>query len=165
MKCTITCVFLEYFSLWLADVTNPRIEKCTPFALGVAYPNSKVGHIKWSKPRVTDNSNDFIQLQQNVYLSPRDNVSVGPHEIIFTAKDKAGNKAKPCKMTLQMKGIQFFLTHKFIYFLGCFMYSIPLKYTGIRILYGNYLHIDCLYSTNEFKCLKNNYCILENFKT
>ena len=116
MKCTITCVFLEYFALWLADVTNPQIRRCTPFALGVAYPNSKVGHIKWSKPEVTDNSNNSIVLKQNVNLSPRDNVSVGHHEIIFTAKDKAGNEAKPCKMTLQMKGIQIFLIYKFIYF-------------------------------------------------
>ena len=44
------------------------------------------------------------------------------------------------------------------------MYSIPLKYTGIRILHGNYLHIDCLYRTNEFKYLKTNYYILEEFQ-
>ncbi|XP_078325464.1 uncharacterized protein LOC111124244 isoform X3 [Crassostrea virginica] len=85
------------------DVTSPRIEKCTPFALGVAYPNSTVGQIKWSKPKVTDNSNDIIQLKQNIKLSPGDNISVGSHEINFTAEDNAGNQAKPCIMTLQMK--------------------------------------------------------------
>ena len=112
MKSTITCVISAIFCLIISDVTNPRIEKCTPFALGVAYPNSTVGQIKWSKPKVTDNSNDVIKLKQNINLSPGDNISVGSHEINFTAEDKAGNQAKPCIMTLQMKGIRLFF--KFI---------------------------------------------------
>ena len=121
MKCTITCVISAIFCFIFSDVTNPRIEKCTPFALGVAYPNSTVGQIKWSKPKVTDNSNDIIKLKQNGTLSPGKNVSVGSHEIIFTAEDKAGNKAKPCIMTLQMKGIiPFFLIHKVMYFFRVF---------------------------------------------
>ena len=92
-----------------ADVTKPRIENCIPFAHGIAYPNSIIGNIEWSEPKVTDNyidKYDSIELKKNSNISSGDNVTVGSHEIIFTAQDKAGNEAKPCKITLQMKGMQ-----------------------------------------------------------
>ena len=79
-----------------AGVTKSRIENCIPFAHGVTYPNSIIVNIELSQPKVIDNSidrYDSIELLKNSNIFSRDNVTVGSHEIIITAQDKAGNEA------------------------------------------------------------------------
>lgn len=85
------------------DVTNPMMIKCKPFANAVADSNSKWGTITWREPTIIDNADKDIKWTRIGRIAPGDRIEVGTYQVTYTAQDKAGNQAKPCKVELSMK--------------------------------------------------------------
>lgn len=82
--------------------------KCKPFANAVADSNSKWGTITWTEPTVIDNADKDIKWTRIGSIAPWDRIKVGTYQVTYTAQDKAGNKARPCKVELSMKGVSKF---------------------------------------------------------
>ncbi|XP_062584689.1 sushi, von Willebrand factor type A, EGF and pentraxin domain-containing protein 1-like [Saccostrea cucullata] len=85
------------------DILKPRIENCKPFVDGTADINSTRGRIYWDEPGVYDNEDKDIILHKSVEISPGDVIEAGTRQVQYTAKDRTGNKATPCNVTLSMK--------------------------------------------------------------
>lgn len=102
------CVFTKIIFFKTSDVTNPMMIKCKPFANAVADSNSTWGTITWTEPTVIDNADKDIKWTRIGSIAPWDRIKVGTYQVTYTAQDKAGNKARPCKVELSMKGVSKF---------------------------------------------------------
>lgn len=81
---------------------------CPPYAHAVAEPNSKWGTIEWREPRVIDNADKESEIElikSGDMIAPGNRIEVGTYKVNYNARDKAGNKAKQCKVELSMKGV------------------------------------------------------------
>lgn len=108
------------------------IQYCTPYADAIADPNSKRGKIKWIEPKVIDNADIDINWTRNGNIAPGDRIEAGTYQVSYTAQDKAGNVAIPCKIELSMKGVSKFNMN---------IYQITLS---LRILTENNLIVSLL---------------------
>lgn len=43
-------------------------------------------------------------------IAPGDRIEAGTYQVFYSAKDKAGNQARPCKVELSMKGVSEYST-------------------------------------------------------
>lgn len=84
------------------------IQYCELYADAIADPNSTRGKITWTEPIVIDNADIDINWTKNGSIAPGDIIEVGTYQVTYTAQDKAGNKARPCKVELSMKGVSKF---------------------------------------------------------
>lgn len=80
------------------------IQNCKPYEDAIAGPNSKWGTIMWTEPTVIDNADKDIKWTRIGNIAPGDRIAVGTYQVSYTAKDKAGNEARLCKVELSMKG-------------------------------------------------------------
>lgn len=82
------------------------ILECTSYANAVTEPNSKWGTIFWTEPsKVIDNADNDIKWTRIGNIAPGDRIEAGTYQVYYTAQDKAGNEAIPCKVELSMKGV------------------------------------------------------------
>lgn len=89
------------------------IIECTPYADAVAEPNSKWGKIEWREPKVIDNADkesEIKLIKSGNMIAPGDRIEAGTYQVFYSAKDKAGNQARPCKVELSMKGVSEYST-------------------------------------------------------
>lgn len=98
-----------YVLIFMSDIIKPMILNCTLYGKAVTEPNSKWGKIFWTEPgKVIDNADTDIKWTRIGNITPGDSIGAGTYQVSYTAQDKAGNKARPCKVELSMKGVSKF---------------------------------------------------------
>lgn len=112
-----------YVLIFMSDIIKPMILNCTLYGKAVTEPNSKWGKIFWTEPgKVIDNADTDIKWTRIGNITPGDSIEAGTYQVSYTAQDKAGNKARPCKVELSMKGVSEYSTWIFISLVYCFAY-------------------------------------------
>ncbi|XP_033728072.1 uncharacterized protein LOC117317375 [Pecten maximus] len=84
------------------DVTRPVITNCTRAVYGFADRGSTSGSLHWAEPSVYDNADKTIRLHRTGPSSD-ERLEAGTYDVTYTAVDKSGNEAVPCRMKVVVK--------------------------------------------------------------
>ncbi|XP_046380159.2 sushi, von Willebrand factor type A, EGF and pentraxin domain-containing protein 1-like [Haliotis rufescens] len=97
------------------DSEPPKFTNCPSVKTYFTERSSSLALVDWDVPAVTDNSRESITPRQTSGISNTDYHPVGVYEIIYTAADSAGNKARECKFKVVVKELKCFAQYPLPY--------------------------------------------------
>ncbi|XP_046569114.1 LOW QUALITY PROTEIN: uncharacterized protein LOC124277463 [Haliotis rubra] len=97
------------------DSEPPKFTSCPSVETYYTERSSSLALVDWDVPTATDNSQESITPIQTSGISNTDYHPVGVYEIIYTAKDSAGNEARECKFKVVVKELKCFAQYPLPY--------------------------------------------------
>ncbi|XP_052797953.1 sushi, von Willebrand factor type A, EGF and pentraxin domain-containing protein 1-like isoform X2 [Mya arenaria] len=88
------------------DVEPPQFDTCPSIVVSGTDKGSNTSSVSWPKPTAIDNSNGKINVMISRGPGPESKLYPGRYEIEYVARDKAGNKGRPCRFNVIVRDIK-----------------------------------------------------------
>ena len=88
-----------YYSCCILDIQRPTLQGCPVSKLAFTQRGLDTAVLNWTAPEAWDNAG-AVTLVQSAGPTPGTSAKAGTYYIEYTAVDKAGNKAYPCRFNI-----------------------------------------------------------------
>ncbi|WAQ94725.1 CRUM1-like protein [Mya arenaria] len=90
----------------IQNVEPPQFDTCPSIVVSGTDKGSNTSSVSWPKPTAIDNSNGKINVMISRGPGPESKLYPGRYEIEYVARDKAGNKGRPCRFNVIVRDIK-----------------------------------------------------------